>query len=125
MINETHLSLFTTGRNMILSKELPIFSNILLSFNKDTTFTVNETEFFATEFKQNELIQMVQLKLQNNIWKIDLYEVVYGCLGFGLSNLIITIVTIIIVKYKKKETRLVRVNRSRVYFDPSVHETSM
>ena len=125
MINETHLSLFTTGRNMILSKELPIFSNILLSFNKDTTFTVNETEFFATEFEQNELIQMVQLKLQNNIWKIDLYKVVYGCLGFGLSSLIIAIVTIIIVKYKKKQTRLVRVNRSRVYFDPSVHETSM
>ena len=124
MVNETHLYLFTSGQTTIMSIELPLYANILVSFNKDTTFVVNNTEFFATEFDQEEQIKITHLKLEDSLWNIEIYYAVVGLLGFGLSTLIITIVTVIVVKYKKrKQRRLVRVNRSRVYFDPNVDET--
>ena len=113
MVNETHLYLFTSGQTTIMSIDLPLYANILISLNKDTTFVVNNIEFFAAE-----------LKLEDSLWSVEIYYTLVGLLGFGLSTLIITIVTVIVVKYKKrKQRRLVRVNRSRVYFDPNVDET--
>jgi len=124
MVNETHLYLFTSGQTTIMSIDLPIYANILISFNKDTTFVVNNIEFFAAEFDQEEQIKITHLKLEDTLWSVEIYYTLVGLLGFGLSTLIITIVTVIVVKFKKrKQRKLVRVNRSRVYFDPNVDET--
>ena len=107
-----------------MSIDLPIYANILISFNKDTTFVVNNIEFFAAEFDQEEQIKITHLKLEDSLWSVEIYYTLVGLLGFGLSTLIITIVTVIVVKFKKrKQRKLVRVNRSRVYFDPNVDET--
>jgi hypothetical protein len=124
MVNETHLYLFTSGQTTIMSIDLPIYANILISFNKDTTFVVNNIEYFAAEFDQEEQIKIIHLKLEDSLWSVEIYYTLVGLLGFGLSTLIITIVTVIVVKFKKrKQRKLVRVNRSRVYFDPNVDET--
>ena len=124
MVNETHLYLFTSGQTTIMSIDLPIYANILISFNKDTTFVVNNIEYFAAEFDQEEQIKITHLKLEDSLWSVEIYYTLVGLLGFGLSTLIITIVTVIVVKFKKrKQRKLVRVNRSRVYFDPNVDET--
>ena len=113
MVNETHLYLFTSGQTTIMSIDLPLYANILISLNKDTTFVVNNIEFFAAE-----------LKLEDSLWSVEIYYTLVGLLGFGLSTLIITIVTVIVVKYKKRKQRiLVRINKSRVYFDPNTDET--
>ena len=124
MVNETHLYLFTSGQTTIMSIDLPIYANILISFNKDTTFVVNNIEFFAAEFDQEEQIKITHLKLEDSLWSVEIYYTLVGLLGFGLSTLIFTIVTVIVVKFKKrKQRKLVRVNKSRVYFDPNVDET--
>ena len=113
MVNETHLYLFTSSQTTIMSIDLPLYANILISLNKDTTFVVNNIEFFAAE-----------LKLEDSLWSVEIYYTLVGLLGFGLSTLIITIVTVIVVKYKKHKQRiLVRINKSRVYFDPNTDET--
>ncbi len=126
MVNNTHLSIFTTKQTKVLSYNLPLYTNILMSFDEDTTFKIDETEFFAMEFEQNETVKMVHLKIQDSLWSVTLYDIVMGCFAFGLTSLTITIISIVIVKYrKKKQTGLVRVNRSRVYFRADTNETSL
>ena len=126
MVNNTHLSIFTTKQTKVLSYNLPLYTNILMSFDEDTTFKIDETEFFAMEFEQNETVKMVHLKIEDSLWSVTLYDIVMGCFAFGLTSLTITIISIVIVKYrKKKQTGLVRVNRSRVYFRADTNETSL
>ena len=67
MVNETHLYLFTSGQTNIMSINLPIYANVLLSFNKDTTFVVNDTDFFEAEFEQDEQIKVTHLKLEDSL----------------------------------------------------------
>ena len=78
------------------------------------------------ELEQNETVKIVQLKIKDSLWNITLYEIVMGCFAFGLTSLTITIISVVVVKYrKKKQTGLVRVNRSRVYFKADTDETSL
>ena len=54
-----------------------------MSFDEDTTFKIDETEFFAMELEQNETVKIVQLKIEDSLWNITLYEIVMGCFAFG------------------------------------------
>ena len=49
-----------------------------------------------------------------------------GIIGFGVTSMVKAIISYCGIKYKRKrESRRVRINRSRVYFDPSMHDTAL
>ena len=118
--------MFTLNETKTMSETLPRFTNILISFNKDTTFTIEDREFHANGFTQDEPIKIVKLTLENSFWNISLYDILMYVIGFAVTSIAIAIISYFGIKYKRKrESRLVRVNRSRVYFDPSMHDTAL
>ena len=128
MINETHLYIFATGQTKIMTSNLPLYTNVLVSFDKDTTFKINGTEFFANAFDQNSTVKIIELKINDSLWEFNLYNIIVGSCAFGLTSLAITILSVVIVKCRKQKSspkRMVRINNSKVYFDPGSQETSM
>ena len=103
-----------------------ILQNILLSFKDDTTFNIESTIFSTEGFKQVDTVQIVQLTIDDDLWNLSLYNIFIGVITFGISSSIIAIFAFFDVKYKhRNQTQMVRINQSRVYFDPTCVDTAL
>ena len=130
-INDTHIFIFTnkptTIETGLFTEKLDLSTNYILSFNMNTTFFIDNIEYYADGFNQSEKLKLNKLQINTEKWSLNMYDIVIGVLGFGLSSLILTIVVALIVhKYKKQNeaTPAIRINRSRIYYSASRQQTS-
>ena len=125
-INNTHVLLYTLQETEIMSKMLPNFVNILLSFKEDITFNIEDTVFSIEGFEQEVPVQVVQLIIDDDLWSLSVYNIFIGILSFAISSGILTLFAFCVIRYKRRnETQMVRINQSRVYFDPECVETTL
>ena len=131
IINDTHTLIFTRNptviKNALFTEKLDLLTNYIISFNVNTTFFIDNIEYIADGFNQQENIRLNKLvMIENHTWSLNLYNVIAGVATFSVASLLVIFTTVLTVKKCKKhnEEPAIRVNRSRIYYRASREQTS-
>ena len=131
VLNYTHTLLFTRNpaiiKSALFTEKLHLLTNYIVSFNINTTFFIDNMEYNADGFDQQEKVRLNKLMMiENNVWSLNMYNAIVGVAIFSLASLIVIFTTVLAVKKCKKqnENTAIRINRSRIYYRASRQQTS-
>ena len=129
-INTTHVSVFATNQDVTINSiNLDLLTNYIISFKEKTTLTIQGKIISLLGFTQKDQVQALKLKIVHRniietIWMENGTNILIGLGSISLSGTMIAIIIYVYIKKRKNPSaqRMVRINRSHVYFSPALQD---